>query len=177
MSLIESCWRLRVGADHVEVEVYPRCVDAEQRARSVRELNDLLARFAAQDEAIVQVLLDVYARLMGRPVGPADAGLLTAMRRDLPVAVRDGNLVVRRAGLAAVLDRRRPTDASAVGHASDKCIETPRSKHMKLEFWETPAGRHFFEATLPRLVRQIERVADALEALLAKWASRELGGR
>jgi hypothetical protein len=46
-----------------------------------------------------------------------------------------------------------------------------------MDFWRTPMGRHFFEATLPDLVRQIARVADALEAILAKCARQELEGR
>jgi hypothetical protein len=41
-------------------------------------------------------------------------------------------------------------------------------------FHRTPLGRTLFEVTLPGLVRQIARVADALEAILAKWAREEL---
>ncbi len=32
-----------------------------------------------------------------------------------------------------------------------------------LEFYKTRAGRTYFEATLPRLIKAIERLADALE--------------
>jgi hypothetical protein len=46
---------------------------------------------------------------------------------------------------------------------------------MNGEFFKTPMGRHFYEHTMPELVKQITRVADALEALLAKWAKAELG--
>jgi hypothetical protein len=37
------------------------------------------------------------------------------------------------------------------------------------DFWRTPMGRQFFESTLPELVRQMARIADALEAILVKW--------
>jgi hypothetical protein len=45
---------------------------------------------------------------------------------------------------------------------------------MGPEFWRTPMGHRFFEATLPELVRQLARVANALEAILSKWAREEL---
>jgi hypothetical protein len=48
---------------------------------------------------------------------------------------------------------------------------------MTIEFSRTPMGRRFFEATVPELVKQIARVADALEALLAQQASRDLAKR
>jgi hypothetical protein len=47
---------------------------------------------------------------------------------------------------------------------------------MPPEFWQTPMGRRFFEQTLPDLVRQVTRVADALEAIIAKRAKEEPGG-
>jgi hypothetical protein len=46
---------------------------------------------------------------------------------------------------------------------------------MPPEFFQTPMGRRFYEHTVPELVKQIERVAEALEALLAKLAKQELG--
>jgi hypothetical protein len=39
---------------------------------------------------------------------------------------------------------------------------------MSIQFWQTPMGHRFFEATLPELIKQISRVADALEALLVQ---------
>jgi hypothetical protein len=42
------------------------------------------------------------------------------------------------------------------------------------DFWRTGMGHKFFEHTLPELVRQITRVADALEALIALEAKRAL---
>ncbi len=39
---------------------------------------------------------------------------------------------------------------------------------MPPEFFQTPMGRRFYEHTMPELAKQLERVADALEALLAK---------
>ena len=45
---------------------------------------------------------------------------------------------------------------------------------MGPEFFQTPMGRTFFEHTMPELVKQITRVADALEALLAQQAKRTL---
>jgi|HubBroStandDraft_6_1064221.scaffolds.fasta_scaffold7517031_2 hypothetical protein len=43
------------------------------------------------------------------------------------------------------------------------------------DFWRSGMGHRFFEQTLPELVRQITRVADALEALIAIEAKRALG--
>ena len=34
--------------------------------------------------------------------------------------------------------------------------------------FQTPMGRRFYEHTVPELVKQIERVAEALEAKVAK---------
>ena len=45
---------------------------------------------------------------------------------------------------------------------------------MPPEFFQTPMGRRFYEHTVPELVKQIERVAEALEAILAKVAKKEL---
>ena len=45
---------------------------------------------------------------------------------------------------------------------------------MPPEFFQTPMGRRFYEHTMPELAKQLERVADALEALLAKLAKKEL---
>ena len=45
---------------------------------------------------------------------------------------------------------------------------------MGPEFWRTPMGHRYYEHTLPELARQLERVADALEALLARLAKRDL---
>lgn len=45
---------------------------------------------------------------------------------------------------------------------------------MGPEFFQTPMGRRYYEHTLPELAKQIERVADALEALLARLAKKEL---
>ena len=45
---------------------------------------------------------------------------------------------------------------------------------MGPEFFQTPMGRRFYEHTVPELVRQITRVADALEALIALEAKRAL---
>lgn len=45
---------------------------------------------------------------------------------------------------------------------------------MAPEFFQTPMGRRYYEHTLPELAKQLERVADALEALLARWAKRDL---
>lgn len=36
------------------------------------------------------------------------------------------------------------------------------------EFYETKAGRTFFELTLPRLIAAIERLAEALEKAVAE---------
>lgn len=44
-------------------------------------------------------------------------------------------------------------------------------------FWSTPVGTRFLEETVPALVKQMERIADALEGLLTKWAKRELRRR
>ena len=45
---------------------------------------------------------------------------------------------------------------------------------MGPEFWQTPMGRRFYEHTMPEFVKQLERVANALEAILAKLARKEL---
>jgi hypothetical protein len=34
-----------------------------------------------------------------------------------------------------------------------------------VEFWQTRAGRIFYEKTLPELVKQIQRLAEAVERL------------
>ena len=34
---------------------------------------------------------------------------------------------------------------------------------MQIEFFKTPMGRKYYEGTLPELVRQIERLAEAVE--------------
>lgn len=39
---------------------------------------------------------------------------------------------------------------------------------MPPEFFQTPMGRRFYEHTVPELTKQLERIADALEALLAR---------
>ena len=44
---------------------------------------------------------------------------------------------------------------------------------MPPEFFQPPMGRRFYEHTVPALVKQIERVAEALEAILAKVAKQE----
>lgn len=41
-------------------------------------------------------------------------------------------------------------------------------------FFQTPMGRRFYESTVPDLVKQIARVADALEGILVALAKREL---
>ncbi len=45
---------------------------------------------------------------------------------------------------------------------------------MGPQFFQTPMGRRYYEHTLPELAKQIERVADALEALLARLARKDL---
>jgi hypothetical protein len=45
------------------------------------------------------------------------------------------------------------------------------------EFWQSAPGKRFFEQTMPALVKELGRIADALEGLLAKWATSELGRR
>ena len=45
---------------------------------------------------------------------------------------------------------------------------------MPPEFFQTPMGRRFYEHTVPELAKQLERVADALEALVARQAKRDL---
>lgn len=40
-------------------------------------------------------------------------------------------------------------------------------------FWQTPMGHRFYEHTLPELVKQMGRIADALEALLANVAKKD----
>jgi chaperonin cofactor prefoldin len=44
---------------------------------------------------------------------------------------------------------------------------------MPPEFFQTPMGRRFYEHTVPELVKQIERVAEALEAILDRLAKQE----
>jgi hypothetical protein len=46
---------------------------------------------------------------------------------------------------------------------------------MGPQFWQTPMGRRFFEHTLPELVQQMARLAEAIQALIAQRARRELG--
>jgi hypothetical protein len=41
------------------------------------------------------------------------------------------------------------------------------------EFHETRAGRTFYEHTLPELVRQVERLATAVEQLLAEMRAKD----
>ncbi|HEY1697938.1 MAG TPA: hypothetical protein VGG39_37520 [Polyangiaceae bacterium] len=45
---------------------------------------------------------------------------------------------------------------------------------MGPEFWQTPMGRRFFEHTLPELIQQMTRLAEAIEALIAQRARKEL---
>jgi hypothetical protein len=45
---------------------------------------------------------------------------------------------------------------------------------MPPEFFQTPMGRRFYEHTVPELAKQLERVADGLEALLVRLAKRDL---
>jgi hypothetical protein len=45
------------------------------------------------------------------------------------------------------------------------------------EFWRTALGKRFFGQTMPALVKELGRIADALEGLLAKWATTDLGRR
>ncbi len=47
---------------------------------------------------------------------------------------------------------------------------------MPPEFFLTPMGRRFYEHDVPELTKQLQRIADALEALLAKLAQKELAG-
>jgi hypothetical protein len=41
------------------------------------------------------------------------------------------------------------------------------------EFYETRSGRQFYEATVPELVRQVARLADAMERVAAALEVRE----
>ncbi|MGH7294587.1 MAG: hypothetical protein ACRELB_06635 [Polyangiaceae bacterium] len=45
---------------------------------------------------------------------------------------------------------------------------------MGPHFWQTHMGQRFFEHTLPDLARQIQRLAEAIEALVAQRARKEL---
>jgi hypothetical protein len=120
MALIDSCWRLRDGGDHIEVEAYPRCVDPEQRVRSLMELGELLHRFAAADVAVRTVMLDVHGRLAGQQASNVDSlSFLAWMREDLVSAATGGTLVVRRAlaqpAPACPLGDERPSAVPASG--------------------------------------------------------------
>ncbi len=42
------------------------------------------------------------------------------------------------------------------------------------EFFQTGMGKRFYEHTVPELVRQLTRLNDVLEALLAKSAKNEM---
>jgi hypothetical protein len=44
---------------------------------------------------------------------------------------------------------------------------------MGPEFFKTPMGRRYYEHTLPELAKQLERIADVLEALLARLDTKE----
>jgi hypothetical protein len=44
---------------------------------------------------------------------------------------------------------------------------------MGPEFWQTPLGRRYYEHTLPDLAKQLQRIADALEALLERLAKKD----
>jgi hypothetical protein len=173
MVLFDSCWRLSDGTDHIEVEAYPRCVEPDQRVRSILELSVLMARFLACDAAARVVILDVYARLAGVLTPDLACFPSAATLRDkLTSAAEEGNLVVRRTGMTAAWpEPSMPVRESAIR------LRTPWSHCMKVEFWQTPMGQRFYEDTLPGLVKQLERVAEALEALLAKRAKDELANR
>ena len=89
MALFDSCWRFRDGTDHIEVEAYPRCVEPEQRARSLMELGGLLHRFAAADVAVRTVMLDVHGRLSGHRAPDVNSlSILAWMREDLVSAAK-----------------------------------------------------------------------------------------
>lgn len=45
------------------------------------------------------------------------------------------------------------------------------------EFWQSASGKRFFDQTMPALVKELGRIADALEGLLAKWATADLRRR
>jgi hypothetical protein len=47
------------------------------------------------------------------------------------------------------------------------------------EFFQTSMGKRFYEHTMPELVRQVGRLAEALEGILAAMARAELrkGGK
>jgi hypothetical protein len=47
---------------------------------------------------------------------------------------------------------------------------------MGPQFFQTPMGRRYYEHTVPELAKQLERVADALEALLVRLAKKDLEG-
>jgi hypothetical protein len=120
MALFDSCWRFRDGADHIEVEAYPRCVEPEQRVRSLMELGGLLHRFAAADVAVRTVMLDVHGRLSGQRASGVDAlSTLAWMREDLVSAATAGTLVVRRAPVppapACPLEDDRPSVVPSSG--------------------------------------------------------------
>ena len=43
----------------------------------------------------------------------------------------------------------------------------------QLEFYQTRAGRSYYEHTLPELIRQLERLNENLEKLLQRRAGRK----
>ena len=42
------------------------------------------------------------------------------------------------------------------------------------DFFKTPLGKRFYEHTMPELVTQLARIAEALEAIIVALAKRDL---
>ncbi|HEY1698012.1 MAG TPA: hypothetical protein VGG39_37890 [Polyangiaceae bacterium] len=47
---------------------------------------------------------------------------------------------------------------------------------MSSEFWKTEIGQRMLDTTLPALVEQLKRIAEALEALILMLAKQNLEG-
>jgi hypothetical protein len=171
MALIDSCWRLRDGGDHIEVEAYPRCVAPEQRLWSLIELYSLIHRFEAKDPAVRKVMLDVHGRLSGRLAVNVDLPRVSAaMRTYLVAAAAEGNLVVRRSAPAEL-----GGGGIGVEGGSGIRVRTRRNEATRTEFCHTPSGKRLLENTLPGLVNEVARLAAAIEALVAQQAQTGMG--
>jgi hypothetical protein len=97
-----SAWRLRDGADVVEIllrEPGGGGAPAVEREASMREMDALLWRFLGGDAAARRLVQDIYARLTGgAPRGAAEREpwAQSAVRTELTEAARSGRIALRR---------------------------------------------------------------------------------
>jgi hypothetical protein len=100
MSIGRVDWRVRRPFGHIEIELYPSSIDAEEREPSIQELRALVWDSRSRQPEARRVVVEIYTRLRGQDPGnsPTDA-----VGDEILLAARAGLIVARR------LERRSVT--------------------------------------------------------------------